>query len=151
MCFYLNLHLLPRTGRRRPLDLTDDDTLALIDTTADRCRLGIDIVGWGGVEGYHLIGTQAGFGCACNVAHTKGVDSTFLDFAWTLARSLDLEAVRLLWLWSNDDPMPEQTMTFEDFEVRNRKAQVAENTPYLLFSAEPTGEQRPRAGENEDA
>lgn len=141
MCYSLEMDLFPRPDRERELDLTDNTTLGAIEEAAGRNRLRlVCIPGMGGVQGYQLILDHESEGCACGIAHETWVDSTVVDFARSLTRSLDLEAVRLVWRWSTSESLSEQAMTFEEFSERNRETRLAENTPYLLKATDSASE-----------
>lgn len=133
MCYCLHFELVPRSKDRERLDLSDNAVLERLHTSADEYGLEIvNLPGMGGARGCHLDVVERGSGCACGVASERHVDDRVFNFARSLARSLDLEAVRLLWLWSNDEPLADEAMSFEAFEAKNRQSEAVNNTPYLL-------------------
>ncbi|MCI0536383.1 MAG: hypothetical protein L0Z50_14270 [Verrucomicrobiales bacterium] len=133
MCYFLRIELLPHEAHRLAFDLTENRTLDLIYDAARKCRLDIrDISGFGGLSGGTLELAEQNQPCSCGIVSEHQVDTRILDFAMTLAPSIRLAGVRIVWLWSDSAPQAERTMTFEEFEERNSTGQLVDNTPYRL-------------------
>jgi len=75
---------------------------------------------------------SAGAILSCGVVGEQQVDTRILDFAKTLEKSIGLAGVWIVWVWSDAEPGAEQSMTFAEFEERNRESQLVDNTPYRL-------------------
>src|SRR6185503_213098 len=133
MCYSLNVELLPQEAHRTAFDITENRTLDRIYSAARECRLDIlDISSLGGLFECALELSAQNEPCSCGIVSEQQVDTRILDFAKTLAQSLGLAGVRILWLWSDSTPQAERSMAFEEFEERNSARQLIDNTPYRL-------------------